>query len=1339
MNGANSEGQWANNALTQRNSRSKGRKVLHLIRRWRVANLGRHLPTQMSPYLNGMSIRAVLWALVYAAGTSLLEGVEYLTLAFPNFLLLCQSLPQTLITDTPSEKMKPLRSRIMEKMERQGDSSERFVADNCLKELICEPAVAAALERYKSGLKTEISELASFVCNGARRVFAILVWSECEILIEQFYKNGFKDEMLPVKVQFNGDGDWKVESSGTKSANLKVVDAVFNRAPVFGEKEFRYMFHKQCRMPFLNYTNQKESNFSVVEEWIIHQDHLQIDSPILVFYQGIPIDGRGYRVAVKELKKLPRMSDAEFKVLAGAEAQALEMIRKLRHPHLIKAIAYYTKGPKHYFMFPWAGRGNLRDLWEKDPPEAELFKNKSRSRRYDIWSIGCVYLEFVIWLLYGSTGLSRFRGDLGSRRFYDIPPRQSNETKTAQISDKVQKWVDWIRKDLCCPENTALRHLVELIVSRLLVVEVHQPRSPPPPRSILHEAEPTAGSGASLPPIPSIIQTSTSSTQFGPADTPSAQHRATALEMYKSIEAIFKDASSSTSRIEWMKWDEQQHQQGPRQFGEHLAPSHAGTTGKPTPCIMQNLSDNDIAHISDILWIDSLCIIQDDPHDWDMESKIMEQVFSSAYATIAASCASGTEDGFLKTYPERQCVTKGSGSDALYLCGAIDDFRLDVDQGELNNRGWVLQERALSRRTIYFTENQSYWECGEGVRCETLTKMKNRKASFLGDANFPHSVEAYVKGMKIQLFQDLYERYSNLALSFNTDRPIAIKGLETRLIRTLKTIGGYGIFDCYLHRSLLWQRSGSTLKRITSFHGEHVPSWSWMAYDGGILYMDIPFGGVLWAKNITSPFKIGALDGPNDGNERVMPLEMEASVWDIVEPQSPQLILDDPSRAFAGPLKCVIMGTSTQSKSDESQRHYTLIVSSLAREEEAVVYERVGVGFLERRHIMLDKPEIVHYIYHEYPTASAMALEKRQLNVEDYTVVWIVAIKEELAAVTKILDERDEDLPQLLHDSNSYTLGRIGKHNVVIACMPEGALGTTWASTVATNMACRFPCLRFGLMVGVAGGVPSENNDIRLGDVVLSKPEGQHGGALQYNFGKAGKDGKVTRTGWQNAPPTILLTALKTLHTNDMIGELDILEKLALFNKLPLFKYPGASNDALYKSSYDHIPGPACAKCDASEMIQRPKRGSGAPVLHYGTIASDNFVMKDAATRDKISGELGGVLCFEMEAAGLMNTFPCLIIRGICHYSDSHKNKGWQGYAAAAAAVVAKTLLELIPSSGVVATLPVREVVDIPADQLSSSGPVGGNSEQHISQGGVGFIGDTRFYGNPTIGGYTGK
>lgn len=125
------------------------------------------------------------------------------------------------------------------------------------------------------------------------------------------------------------------------------------------------------------------------------------------------------------------------------------------------------------------------------------------------------------------------------------------------------------------------------------------------------------------------------------------------------------------------------------------------------------------------LWIDSLCIIQGNDGDFDVEAKRMETVFSSAYCVIAASRATGTSDGFLKDRPDRKFVKfEGSSENPFYICEAIDHFQHDVIEGALNKRGWVLQERALARRTIYFTEKQTYWECGEGVRCETLTRMR---------------------------------------------------------------------------------------------------------------------------------------------------------------------------------------------------------------------------------------------------------------------------------------------------------------------------------------------------------------------------------------------------------------------------------------------------------------------------------------------------------------------------------------------------------------------------------------------------------------------------------------
>jgi hypothetical protein len=125
------------------------------------------------------------------------------------------------------------------------------------------------------------------------------------------------------------------------------------------------------------------------------------------------------------------------------------------------------------------------------------------------------------------------------------------------------------------------------------------------------------------------------------------------------------------------------------------------------------------------IWIDSLCIVQGEGGDFDEEAKHMETVFSSAYFVIAATRAKGMSSGFLRPRPSRRIVKfKRPREDPFYICEAIDNFQGDVIEGSLNKRGWVLQERALARRTIYFADNQTYWECGEGVRCETLTRMQ---------------------------------------------------------------------------------------------------------------------------------------------------------------------------------------------------------------------------------------------------------------------------------------------------------------------------------------------------------------------------------------------------------------------------------------------------------------------------------------------------------------------------------------------------------------------------------------------------------------------------------------
>lgn len=124
------------------------------------------------------------------------------------------------------------------------------------------------------------------------------------------------------------------------------------------------------------------------------------------------------------------------------------------------------------------------------------------------------------------------------------------------------------------------------------------------------------------------------------------------------------------------------------------------------------------------LWIDSLCIVQGPDGDFNEESKKMEDVFSGAYCVLAASRATNQHDGFLKSRPQRNYLTFQRGNERpFYVCTPIDDVSRDVLEGSLNRRGWVLQERALARRTVYFADTQTYFECGNGVRCETLAKM----------------------------------------------------------------------------------------------------------------------------------------------------------------------------------------------------------------------------------------------------------------------------------------------------------------------------------------------------------------------------------------------------------------------------------------------------------------------------------------------------------------------------------------------------------------------------------------------------------------------------------------
>ncbi|KAL3482666.1 nucleoside phosphorylase domain-containing protein [Aspergillus germanicus] len=341
-----------------------------------------------------------------------------------------------------------------------------------------------------------------------------------------------------------------------------------------------------------------------------------------------------------------------------------------------------------------------------------------------------------------------------------------------------------------------------------------------------------------------------------------------------------------------------------------------------------------------------------------------------------------------------------------------------------------------------------------------------------------------------------------------------------------------------------------------------------------------------------------------------------------------------------------------------------------------------------------------------------MSGQTRSFVHDDHTIGWICVLPEtELLAEAAMLDEEHPMLPAAApRDTNSYLLGRIGAHNIVIACLPVQTTGKVSAATVANNLSRSFPAVRFGLMVGIGGGVTyygskdeatsdysveedseeeeeEEIRDIRLGDVVVSLHSKVSDAVVQYDFGKSIQGAEFVRAGGRlDKPPAIILSAVAMLQQQHK-------RKGTRIAELMTDACPGAAKDRLFKSGVVHVQGKkTCKSCcgrDDANLVMRKERTTTGPEIHYGTIGSADQVVKDAFLRDKW-GRSEGILCFEMEAAGLMDSFPCRIIRGICDYADSHKNKIWQGYAAATVAAYAKELVLVIPEQGIKGLPPIK-------------------------------------------------
>lgn len=343
---------------------------------------------------------------------------------------------------------------------------------------------------------------------------------------------------------------------------------------------------------------------------------------------------------------------------------------------------------------------------------------------------------------------------------------------------------------------------------------------------------------------------------------------------------------------------------------------------------------------------------------------------------------------------------------------------------------------------------------------------------------------------------------------------------------------------------------------------------------------------------------------------------------------------------------------------------------------------------------------------------------------DEFEIVVICALSLEADAVEALFDHTWEPskIGKAHGDINSYRAGMIGDHNVVLVFLP--GTGKSSAASVASSCRSSFRRIKLALVVGVCGGVPNPQSDkeILLGDVIISD------GLVQYDFGRQLPD-KFNRKGANSDDLGRQNFEIRS-HLNKLkgkTGRIRLEKNTYVYLKYLLqesdfdAEYPGADNDKLFEPTYRHKHHDSsctiCAKCKEkfdevceialnsscdelkcndnrlvtrNRLAERKKKAATTenksttkteseevpkPGIHFGLFASGDKVMKSGEDRDEIAAR-EEVIAFEMEGAGVWDNFPCVVIKAVCDYADSHKNKRWQDYAAAVAAACMKAFLQ---------------------------------------------------------------
>ena len=287
----------------------------------------------------------------------------------------------------------------------------------------------------------------------------------------------------------------------------------------------------------------------------------------------------------------------------------------------------------------------------------------------------------------------------------------------------------------------------------------------------------------------------------------------------------------------------------------------------------------------------------------------------------------------------------------------------------------------------------------------------------------------------------------------------------------------------------------------------------------------------------------------------------------------------------------------------------------------------------------------------------------------------VTALPTEFAAMRAMLDSVE---PLFVDgDPNDYAVGTIsgadksGLHHVVITLLKKP--GNNSAAAAASHLLRSFPSVHELLMVGIAGGIPNSRDPdkhVRLGDIVISNEYG----VLQYDHVKRLRD-KVHLRDTSMPPSAAMLGKVNLLKANRLVGQRPWEEHLSRTKDLEVFSRPGPATDRLFDPDAP------------SRELPHPKdldRQPGQPKLHYGRIGSANVLLMDPKERDRLRDDFE-IRAIEMEGSGLADGAwtaqqSYILIRGISDYCDSHKRDSWQGYAAAAAAAYARSLIESFPA-----------------------------------------------------------